>query len=84
MTWAKLSAIRANCGIELTIDACLARLTARAREQQRQQVARPTRQPAPRSIMRARSPSWINLTAYGAPGAEPVFSQGIMLAVNIR
>ena len=27
MTWAKLSAIQANCGIEMTLDACMLRLS---------------------------------------------------------
>ena len=71
-TWAKLSAIKANCGIELTIDACLSSLAKGANERRllepRAMQKSPSflRNASPQGI-RARSPSWINLTAYGEP-----------------
>lgn len=72
-TWTKLSAIKANCGIELTIDACLVSLTAKPgngkapEAGQRSSFYRTSAggTPSSRSLLRARSPSWINLTAYG-------------------
>ena len=75
-TWAKMSAIQANCGIELTIDACLAQLTNSLKKKRATAEARSPRHslrtaPAPspgmpvQQMLRARTPSWINLQAYG-------------------
>ena len=67
-----MSAIKANCGIELTIDACLSSLAKGANERRlldpRVMQKSPSflRNASPQGI-RARSPSWINLTAYGEP-----------------
>ena len=67
MTWTKLSAIRANCGIELSIDACLATLSDKARQQKLSGDSRRSSllQASRSSMMRARTPSWLNLSAYG-------------------
>lgn len=70
VTWEKLAAIRANCGIELTIDSCLAQLTNDAKQQRvlQSKVARNSLrnpQSAQSQFLRARTPSWINLQAYG-------------------
>lgn len=70
VTWAKLAAIRANCGIELTIDSCLAQLTSEVK-QQRVLQTRTSRNSLKanqgQGFLRARTPSWINLQAYGEP-----------------
>ena len=72
MTWAKLPAIRANCGIEMTLDECLLGLSEMMA--MRKQVtglyrmarAHPGRPlPAAASKLRKRIPSWINLSAMG-------------------
>ncbi len=76
MTWAKLPAIRANCGIEMTLDECMLELSEMMA--MRKQVAglyrvarahpqRPS--PAAASKLRKRIPSWINLSAMGEPPA---------------
>jgi TAG lipase/steryl ester hydrolase/phospholipase A2/LPA acyltransferase len=48
--WEKLAAIEANCAVEATLDACLARLTNRAREA-----------PPPPAGLSARVPSWMSM-----------------------
>jgi hypothetical protein len=50
--WEKLSAIEANCAVEATLDACLARLTNKARER-------------PLAGLSARIPSWLCMNAVG-------------------
>ena len=67
-TWEKLAAIRANCGIELTIDACLAKLTNEVKNQRvlQTRTSRSSLRPGQgQPFLRARTPSWINLQAYG-------------------
>ena len=67
-TWEKLAAIRANCGIELTIDACLAKLTNEVKNQRvlQSRTSRSSLRPGQgQAFLRARTPSWINLQAYG-------------------
>jgi hypothetical protein len=51
-TWEKLSAVEANCAIEATLDACLARLTNKARER-------------PLNGLSSRIPSWLSMPAIG-------------------
>ncbi|CAL5228372.1 g11492 [Coccomyxa viridis] len=74
VTWAKLPAIQANCGIEMTLDECMLELSEMMA--MRKQVAglyrvarahpqRPS--PAAASKLRKRIPSWINLSAMGLP-----------------
>jgi hypothetical protein len=67
-----MSAIQANCGIELTIDACLAQLTTWLKRKRVTEARSPRNSirtsPAPQQqLLRARTPSWINLQAYGEP-----------------
>jgi TAG lipase/steryl ester hydrolase/phospholipase A2/LPA acyltransferase len=50
--WEKLSAIETNCTIEATLDACLARLTNKARER-------------PLNGLSSRIPSWLSMNAIG-------------------
>ncbi|KAF6256280.1 acyl transferase/acyl hydrolase/lysophospholipase [Scenedesmus sp. NREL 46B-D3] len=50
--WEKLSAIEANCTIEATLDACLARLTNKVRER-------------PLTGLTSRIPSWLSMPAVG-------------------
>jgi hypothetical protein len=50
--WEKLSAIETNCTIEATLDACLARLTNKARER-------------PLSGLSSRIPSWLSMSTIG-------------------
>eukprot|EP00775_Hariotina_reticulata_P005537 gene5537-5773_t len=50
--WEKLSAIETNCTIEATLDACLARLTNKARER-------------PLGCLTSRIPSWLSMNAIG-------------------
>ncbi|WIA29719.1 hypothetical protein OEZ86_012199 [Tetradesmus obliquus] len=50
--WEKLSAIETNCTIEATLDACLARLTNKARER-------------PLTGLTSRIPSWLSMPAVG-------------------
>lgn len=50
--WEKLSAIETNCTIEATLDACLARLTNKARER-------------PLCGLKTRIPSWLSMSAIG-------------------
>ena len=82
MTWNKLSAIQANCGIEMQLDQCMVQLgqqinqrkAQQQHQQQQQQLeARASSKPMPVRDMRprdmhklARTPSWINMTAMGA------------------
>ncbi|EIE18504.1 patatin-domain-containing protein [Coccomyxa subellipsoidea C-169] len=71
VTWAKLSAIQANCGIEATLDACMLRLSEMVAAQKQVQglyrVAKNGRNGS--SVMHQRIPSWINLASMG--GARP-------------
>jgi len=76
-TWAKMSAIQANCGIELTIDACLAHLTNALKKKRvtadagsprhslRVAIGSPSPQVQAQQMLRARTPSWTNMQAYG-------------------
>jgi len=50
--WEKLSAIETNCTIEATLDACLARLTNKARER-------------PLNGLSSRIPSWLSMSTIG-------------------
>lgn len=50
--WEKLSAIETNCTIEATLDACLARLTNKARER-------------PLNALSSRIPSWLSMSTIG-------------------
>jgi TAG lipase/steryl ester hydrolase/phospholipase A2/LPA acyltransferase len=50
--WEKLSAIETNCTIEATLDACLARLTNKARER-------------PLNGLSSRIPSWLSMNTIG-------------------
>lgn len=52
--WEKLSAIQANCQIEATLDACLARITNKVRER-------------PLGGLSRRIPSWLNMSFIGQP-----------------
>ena len=68
VTWEKLSAIQANCGIEMKLDACMVRMGEKimeAKQAERNGLAR-------RNGLRTRSlqkmsriPSWLNLSALG-------------------
>lgn len=52
--WERLSAIRANCAIEATLDACLARITNSLRQR-------------PLGSLGSRIPSWLHMSSIGAP-----------------
>ena len=80
VTWTKLSAIQANCGIEMQLDQCMVQLgqqinERRAQQQAEQQAAaafpsKPVRDLRPCTMHKlARTPSWINMTAMGACSA---------------
>jgi TAG lipase / steryl ester hydrolase / phospholipase A2 / LPA acyltransferase len=67
-TFQKLSAIQANCAIEMALDACMGKLTEQISRDRR------TRQPMLRSmssarhtLARSRIPSWLHLPALGEP-----------------
>lgn len=70
VTWEKLSAIQANCGIEMKLDACMVRMGEKIMD-----VKHPQRNGAARrnglrtrSLQRmSRIPSWLNLNALGMP-----------------
>ena len=66
-TWEKMAALRANCGTELTIDHCLAKLATEFKNQKLAQArsANSSFKMPQRSLLKARTPSWINLQAYG-------------------
>ena len=65
MTWAKLSAIQANCGIEMTLDACMLRLSEVIAAQRQVQGLYRVAKNGRASGMRQRIPSWINLSSMG-------------------
>jgi hypothetical protein len=71
VTWAKLPAIQANCGIEMTLDKCMLELSeVMAMKKQvagLYRMARPHGQRAAPGKLpsRQRIPSWINLSAMG-------------------
>ena len=74
MTWAKLPAIRANCGIEMTLDECMLELSEMmAMKKQVTGLYRMARSKSQRSSpavtrkLRERIPSWINLSTMGEP-----------------
>lgn len=82
MTWAKLSAIQANCGIEATLDACMLRLSeVVAAQKQVQGLYRVVKTNGrtggngvhPNGALRQRIPSWINLASMGARTCLHVF-----------
>lgn len=58
-TFQKLSAIQANCAIERTLDACMAKLTEQVAQERKLRV-RPSR-----GVFRSRIPSWLHLPALG-------------------
>eukprot|EP00884_Botryococcus_braunii_P020442 jgi/Botrbrau1/7081/Bobra.0165s0103.1 len=60
-TFQKLSAIQANCAIERTLDACMAKLTEQVVQERKLRV-RPAR-----GVYRSRIPSWLHLPALGMP-----------------
>ncbi|KAK9821995.1 hypothetical protein WJX81_006133 [Elliptochloris bilobata] len=67
-TWAKLSAIQANCGIETTLDACMvaaSKMVAEGRAANARSRGSRGRLNAP--ARRARVPSWVNMSAIGLP-----------------
>ena len=67
-TWAKLSAIQANCGIETTLDACMMAASKMAAERRAANArARGSRGRLNAPVKRARCPSWVNMSAIGAP-----------------
>ncbi|PSC75647.1 Triacylglycerol lipase SDP1 [Micractinium conductrix] len=64
-TWAKLSAIHCNCGIEATLDACIQQVSTWERQERRKAVG---------SLLplKSRIPSWVHLP--GAAGGQLVGS----------
>ncbi|KAL4443986.1 hypothetical protein ABPG75_011723 [Micractinium tetrahymenae] len=60
-TWAKLSAIHCNCGIEATLDACIQQVSTWERQERRKAAGALL-------PMKSRIPSWMHLPAAGAPG----------------
>ena len=83
VTWAKLPAIQANCGIEMTLDECMLELSEMMA--MRKQVtglyrmarAHPGRPlPAAAAKLRKRIPSWINLSAMGERHVPGLLSAG--------
>jgi TAG lipase/steryl ester hydrolase/phospholipase A2/LPA acyltransferase len=62
-TWAKLSAIAANCGIEQTLDACMLKLSGAAATRK----AASARAGARARSLRSRIPSWVSFSAVGMP-----------------
>lgn len=76
-TWAKLSAIQANCAIEATIDDCLRQATAYANAQRRRAARRSSRAAAAVAVanggvegMRRGIPSWLHMPSLGMPRSE--------------
>ncbi|BDA48233.1 Triacylglycerol lipase SDP1 [Coccomyxa sp. Obi] len=67
VTWAKLSAIQANCGIEMTLDACMLRLSEVIAAQKQVQGLYRVAKNGRANGMRQRIPSWINLSSMGLP-----------------
>ena len=72
VTWQKLSAIQANCGIEMKLDQCMVRIGEKIMEvkaAERNGVSKRNGLRS-RSLQRmSRIPSWINMSAMGAPGS---------------
>ena len=69
-TWAKLSAIQANCGIETTLDACMlaaSKMAAERRAANARARGSRGRLNAPAKRAPPRCPSWVNMSAIGAP-----------------
>lgn len=87
VTWTKLSAIQANCGIEATLDACMLRLSEVVAAQKQVQglyrVAKSGRNGANgvSNGMRQRIPSWINLASMG--GAHLIYPSLIYLLLAL-
>ncbi|KAI3427004.1 hypothetical protein D9Q98_006948 [Chlorella vulgaris] len=82
-TWAKLSAIQANCAIEATIDDCLRQVTAFANAQRRRAARRGARAAAAAAVgggggggnggeatMRRSIPSWLHMPSLGIPRSD--------------
>lgn len=67
VTWAKLSAIQANCGIEMTLDACMLRLSEVIAAQRQVQGLYRVAKNGRTNGMRQRIPSWINMSSMGEP-----------------
>jgi len=73
--WAKLSAIAANCDVEVTLDESLRQVTtsarrARARMHRRASSAALTNLGGGGGAMRGRMPSWLHLQALGLPTSD--------------
>ncbi|KAI3427163.1 hypothetical protein D9Q98_007100 [Chlorella vulgaris] len=61
-TWAKLSAIQCNCGIEATLDACIQQVSTWERQERRQRAAAVAAGAAcKQQPMKSRIPSWMHL-----------------------
>ena len=63
MTWAKLSAIQANCGIEMTLDACMLRLSevVAAKKKVRLGLDGPKKKPPCAGLFRAQASGSANI-----------------------
>jgi len=62
-TWAKLSAIQANCGIETTLDACMVAASRQVAERRAAGArVRGSRGRLAAPAKRARCPSWVNMS----------------------
>jgi len=72
-TWAKLSAIQANCGIETTLDACMVAASRQVAERRAAGVrVRGSRGRLVAPAKRARCPSWVNMSIGAPPQPYPV------------
>lgn len=77
VTWEKLSAIQANCGVEMKLDQCMVRIgekIMRKSAAERNGSSGGLRRNSLRqrsSMQMSRMPSWLNLSALGrAPGTQ--------------
>ncbi|GAB4818468.1 hypothetical protein N2152v2_005514 [Parachlorella kessleri] len=72
--WSKLSAIQCNCGIEVTLDACIQQVSTWERQERRNRLGA-------NMPLKSRVPSWMHLSgaaAAGEPGAGCGGSLGTM------
>jgi TAG lipase/steryl ester hydrolase/phospholipase A2/LPA acyltransferase len=88
--WAKLSAISANCDIEVTLDSCLRQVTAAARRQRSRAERRASAAAAlgggaggggggagGAALLRRGMPSWLHLQSLGIPHSDSAEALGL-------
>ncbi|KAI7844766.1 hypothetical protein COHA_001648 [Chlorella ohadii] len=62
-TWAKLSAIQCNCGIEATLDACIQQVSTWERQERRREAGAAL-------PLKSRIPSWMHLPTLGTSASQ--------------